>query len=763
VVGGAPLPGGEVVYLGAGGMVTNGSAADTGAFIGNGSQNYVDNVVVAKTMAATVTNFGSMVGGSFGTYNNGRFYLDLSTAINLEAGGKVTNGTAADTAAYISGVYGIVIGAARGTVTNNGSIDTYFYYGRYVPPTDYQPGYTNTYFKGVGVTLDDGGVVTNGSAGGAKAEIFAAYSGVEVTNAAGTVRNFGTIETTGSAKSVSVSLGAGGDLINGSATDSAALILSNHVGVALTGVGVVTNYGTIHGYGAAVLFSSSADRLVLEAGSLIDGYVGGAGGTLDLASGAGQIDQLAEGDVSLHGSPLGTNFFHFGTVEIGSGAQFTLAGGGAIGAGATSTLDVLGTLAVTGSLASAGKITGPGTLSLQGGQTSFNAGNSLSVTHVAVSGAATVAEVATNLAYAGTWEQTGGTVSVATGDKLTFTATGDSFTGTLAGAGDIAFSGGSDAFSGLTLSANRQTIGASTITLSGAIALTTTLTVTTPSLIVAAAGASLTGGGEFLLSDTAGNAVTGASATAKLTNVSDRILGAGLLGNGKMSLLNEAAGTIDANDALALTINTGIRIVTNAGLIEATGAGGLTILSAVNNTGTLTTTKGVLAVDGAVSGAGTVRIAGGTADFGGTFTENVTFVTKGELELAHSQAYTGTISGFSLTGATSLDLKDISFISGTTKATYSGTTTSGTLTVTDGTHTAKIKLSGNYTASSFDVSSDGHGGTTVVDPPAAAQAHAFVAAMAGFAPSEAATAGAVDAPAQARPPLLLASSPDASG
>jgi hypothetical protein len=45
----------------------------------------------------------------------------------------------------------------------------------------------------------------------------------------------------------------------------------------------------------------------------------------------------------------------------------------------------------------------------------------------------------------------------------------------------------------------------------------------------------------------------------------------------------------------------------------------------------------------------------------------------------------------------------------------------GTLTVTDGSHTANIALLGNYLASTFVASSDGHGGTNVVDPAAAGQ------------------------------------------
>ena len=41
--------------------------------------------------------------------------------------------------------------------------------------------------------------------------------------------------------------------------------------------------------------------------------------------------------------------------------------------------------------------------------------------------------------------------------------------------------------------------------------------------------------------------------------------------------------------------------------------------------------------------------------------------------------------------------------------------TGGTLTVSDGTHTASLALIGNYTASSFAISSDGHGGTLIAD------------------------------------------------
>jgi hypothetical protein len=41
---------------------------------------------------------------------------------------------------------------------------------------------------------------------------------------------------------------------------------------------------------------------------------------------------------------------------------------------------------------------------------------------------------------------------------------------------------------------------------------------------------------------------------------------------------------------------------------------------------------------------------------------------------------------------------------------------SGTLTVTDGTHTGNLKLLGQDSAQNFSLSSDGHGGTIIVDP-----------------------------------------------
>jgi hypothetical protein len=49
--------------------------------------------------------------------------------------------------------------------------------------------------------------------------------------------------------------------------------------------------------------------------------------------------------------------------------------------------------------------------------------------------------------------------------------------------------------------------------------------------------------------------------------------------------------------------------------------------------------------------------------------------------------------------------------------TYSGGTSSGTLTVTNGADTTSINLIGDYTIGNFKSASDGSGGTLIYDPP----------------------------------------------
>ncbi|MBR1343970.1 hypothetical protein JQ573_31265 [Bradyrhizobium sp. AUGA SZCCT0105] len=109
-------------------------------------------------------------------------------------------------------------------------------------------------------------------------------------------------------------------------------------------------------------------------------------------------------------------------------------------------------------------------------------------------------------------------------------------------------------------------------------------------------------------------------------------------------------------------------------------------------------------------------VPGGTLELTGGSNAGVTFQgSTGTLKLDNSASFSGTVAG--MTGSDAIDFANINFASVHTP-TFSGTSASGTLTVTDGTVTASIMLLGNYMASTFATSSDGHGGTLVVDPPA---------------------------------------------
>ena len=105
---------------------------------------------------------------------------------------------------------------------------------------------------------------------------------------------------------------------------------------------------------------------------------------------------------------------------------------------------------------------------------------------------------------------------------------------------------------------------------------------------------------------------------------------------------------------------------------------------------------------------------GATAEIAGISGQAVDFTdSTGTLKIDDAVAFTGQVSG--LTGSDVLDLADISYGASTT-ATFLGNASGGTLTVSDGTQAVALALVGDYLSSSWNVSSDGNGGTDVVDP-----------------------------------------------
>ena len=115
--------------------------------------------------------------------------------------------------------------------------------------------------------------------------------------------------------------------------------------------------------------------------------------------------------------------------------------------------------------------------------------------------------------------------------------------------------------------------------------------------------------------------------------------------------------------------------------------------------------------------------AGARLELTGADSASVTFNgATGSLILDHSSLFSAQVFNFTGDGNPSssdqIDLKDITFAAGTTVS-YAGTSSGGTLTVSDAeNHTAHISLAGDYTSSTFSLSSDGSGGTDVIDPAA---------------------------------------------
>ena len=250
-----------------------------------------------------------------------------------------------------------------------------------------------------------------------------------------------------------------------------------------------------------------------------------------------------------------------------------------------------------------------------------------------------------------------------------------------------------------------------TINNTGTIALASTGDGTDLEVLVKSA--SLEGGGHLTLSDDSHNVIFGGSPDATLINVDNTIAGAGQIGAGQLTLVNE--GTIVANGTNALVIDTGSNVIVNTGTLEATGSGGLVIDSAVANAGHLLANNGSLAIHGDVTGNGHATISGAaTLEFGAASMENTTFAdgATGTLKLDQSGNFTGTVSGFG--AGNTLDLADVLCNDHTTLSfTANDAGTGGTLTVSDGVHSAQLALQGGLSAAGFQFTHDQGTGTAV--------------------------------------------------
>ena len=693
--------GGAGVVLGAGGSVGNSGSISGGASGGGGAYSFsgfedfggYGGAGILLTAAGSVTNTGSITGGMGGRYGVG----GGGAGVDLAAGGWITNS-------------GSITGGMGGAYDGNPPLDG----GDSVDATGY-------------ATINNTGALLGGAGGpsGTGGAALVLRGGGSVINTGSMTGGMGGAAGRGTGvpgmQGDGVVLTTGGSVRNGVKTVPTAMI-SGLVGVDAVAGGTVTvtNFGTIVGTGGtAVLFGSAGDRLIAMAGSQLVGLAQGGGGTLELALGTGTITGLGAGG-SVSGA-MSMAFAGFTTYQL-DGGTWTLAGGASLAAGQVlNAHGVAGSASttLTGSLSNAGVVKGTTAAGMiLSNATIANAGGTIT----AATGSKVLLEGATIA---------GGVVSSTSAGKI-MTANGTS--NTLDGSA-----------SAITLPALTSLTVADTtyLTVMGAIANSGKISLSavthTAELIIGGTGVTLSGGGSVTLSANAGNLIAGAIGVV-LTNVDNKITGSGQIGGGSLVIVNQARGLIEQTGAVALNMATGSRTIVNAGTIEVAGAGGMTIKSAIANTGLLEAVKGNLTVMLAVTGTGSAIVNAATLDFASSFSENVKFSgATGVLELAKSTTYTGVITGFSKTGGTQLDLLDIGFKSGVTKATYAGNITSGILTVTDGVHIANINLTGNYTKSTFVVATDNHNGTLIQDPTATASPAGMASAMAGMSGPAAAT------------------------
>jgi hypothetical protein len=205
-------------------------------------------------------------------------------------------------------------------------------------------------------------------------------------------------------------------------------------------------------------------------------------------------------------------------------------------------------------------------------------------------------------------------------------------------------------------------------------------------------------------------ALGGGDGDAILSNGTDQtftndvtIAGSGTIGDSFLKVINGAAGTIDGSDAASALLVTGRTTMTNSGLIESAGIGGLTIETALLNNGTLAASDGTLTIASSVTGTGTATISNGTLDFEKSVakTQSVTFAqdSSGTLELGQAQNFAGTVAGLGQTNA--VDLLNFAYskkptITGVTAIMSGASQIGAAVTVKDGSLSATVDLLNQY-------------------------------------------------------------------
>ena len=591
----------------------------------------------------------------------------------------------------------------------------------------------------------------------------------------GTVTNLGLIaggdggkayQVNGGVAGKGILLSAGGVVVNGSTSNTAAVI-SGYTAVALYGPGKIINFGTIESLGSAFFGSTTGVNLV--DGGTVDNF-----GTIETSN-------VYDGQTL---DSIGVNAFRGGTVVNGSTSDPVAVISGHTGVA----------LYGPGILTNFGTILGSDQFSFL---FSLPTGVYMKSGGVLINGSAndhaalisgfygvvgsdtttilnygTISSMSTASVFA-----VGGRLIVEAGSSIVGYAIGPgtlelaAAVGTITGLGSTAAASGEISMSFLDFGSYVFDSGGQW-TLTGANSLTKSqnLTLDAGATLTLGSGASLTLAGASALSGTVNGVGTISVADATVSDLTigglDRLLVVGSVAQNGTIMIGDAS-----TDAATLAINkggvwkldagniargaaSGSRIVDSGLLIGSAGSGIDTISVVVADFGVVEASSGTLDLTQAVTGAGTLKIdAGATLQLDAGAGSGLSLSFNGSnatLAIGRPSAFSATISGLAISDT--IDLLGA-------VATSASINASDQLIVLNGSRTvATLQLAGDYAGASFGVGSDGHGGADIALIATTAAPQAFVAAMAGFGASAPATT--IDVPIdhlQTHQQLLLTS------
>jgi hypothetical protein len=627
---------GLIESTGAGGLTIDSAIANTANLkaLGSGALT-VQNAVVTNTGGVVTDANGGHVSLQGGTINGGTLTVASGGLLSADSGTSVLAPGIFTNAGAVSINDGASLGVS-GSIANSGTITI------------------NSAGSGNPTALD---IANNTTLGGAGKLILTDFpynqvvggaSATTLTNVNNTISGSGTI---GSSTLTLVNQSAG--IID--ATGNNALVLNTATNtitngglLEATGVGGLTIDSTVANTGGSIL-AGNGSNVALEGMTIIGGTVKVAGsgtftafgatfdGTTSAVTNQGLVNINDSQALSLEGSIVNS-----GTITVdsaGSGnptvlaiaKNTTLSGGGKVTLTDFSFNQIAGVASATTLTNVDNTLSGSGTI----GSSNLTLVNQLAGIIDATGNTALVLNTGTNtITNAGLIEATGAgglTIdsTIANAGASILAGNGSSVSvvsatiigGTLkaAGTGDFFSSGAT--FDGTTSAVTSQGVvninDGLNLSLEGSIVNSGTIAINSagsgnPTVLAIAKSTTLSGGGKVTLTDFPYNQINGGASATTLTNVDNAISGSGTIGSSTLTLVNQTAGIIDATGNNALILNTGTNTVSNAGLIESTGAGGLTIDSAIANAGTLLAHVGTLAVVGALTNVSGTTLTGGT-------------------------------------------------------------------------------------------------------------------------------------------------------